>query len=106
MKKIRRFPRVGMQILFVGFLLAMLGGCVSVTCPNGCCGDGGGSDPAGCTGTTTFSVPNAFNCTHAVATSNICPSTVENIKKCGFLNSGTCKTVNPSGAGNCNCSCM
>jgi len=102
MKKIRRLPRVGMQILFVGFLLAMLGGCVSVSCPNGCCGDGGGSDPAACTGTTTFAVPNALSCTHDIATSNICPT--EGLKKCGPFNQGRCRTVNQGG--NCNCQCM
>ena len=102
MKNISRFPRVGMQILFAGFLIAILGGCmekgaIQVTCPPG----GGGVTAPGCTGNTAFPVPNTFNCITGNG-SNICSN--EN-NPCGPMNRYKCKTIN-DGTGVCNCSCM
>src|SRR5437867_12181922 len=101
MKNISRFIRASMQIVFAGFLIAVLGGCVQPGGIQVTCQPVGGSVTApGCTGNTTFPVPNTFNCTMGNG-SNICSN--EN-SPCGPMGRYKCQTVN-DGTGICNCSC-
>lgn len=100
MENISAFRRLGLQIVFAGFLLVIVGGCKGAVQVN--CSPFDSSEPPGCTGTTIFPVPNSFSCTHTQAYSNMCP--IEN-SKCGVMGAFRCKTVN-NGSGTCNCSCM